>query len=507
MADSGFGLSGDGLAEVAWEACDAPVAGRLLASPADARGRGILLTVTRGGEAVNLTGASVYLLWRHREARTRGCEPFEAVDAAAGRFRVFWPAAMACAEGTVDAQVMVCSGGESVSSLPFSVRVCERLTGGAGGGDDGYSMFLVALERIEEADSLIAGAVAKAEAAAEAASGAAAAVDAAETAAADAVKAKDDLLAAAERGDFDGSPGAPGEPGRDGVDGLPGKDGLDGKDGVSPSASVEQTDEGAVVTVTDAAGTTWATLLHGEKGDKGDPGEAGERGEKGDAFTYADFTAEQLEALRGPQGLPGADGALPEFKFTDEQAIVYADDVIIPSDPGAYDVGDLVFTSNGGLARVESVDEGDGREYANCVKLAHLRGSCLLLSDDPAMDAEPQAFTEVAGTVEGVLPSYDDVVLNTATGCVLTVLSPFIDRSDPYRAKVVGRGICRLATRSYVDDAVAGIAAPDLSAYATREYVDGAVAGVPAPDLTAYATKEYVDAAIVALEDLSGKVF
>ncbi|MFQ9178789.1 MAG: hypothetical protein ACLR3C_01950 [Eggerthella lenta] len=63
-------------------------------------------SVVRGGEAVDLTGATAYLLWRHREARARGCEPFEAVDAEHGRFRVFWPS-MACAEGTVDAQVVV----------------------------------------------------------------------------------------------------------------------------------------------------------------------------------------------------------------------------------------------------------------------------------------------------------------------------------------------------------------------------------------------------------------
>lgn len=34
----------------------------------------------------------------------------------------------------------------------------------------------------------------------------------------------------------------------------------------------------------------------------------GAKGEKGDAFTYDDFTAEQLEALRGPQGEAGEDG-------------------------------------------------------------------------------------------------------------------------------------------------------------------------------------------------------
>lgn len=38
------------------------------------------------------------------------------------------------------------------------------------------------------------------------------------------------------------------------------------------------------------------------KGEKGNPGE------KGDPFTYADFTAEQLLALKGPVGDPGIQG-------------------------------------------------------------------------------------------------------------------------------------------------------------------------------------------------------
>lgn len=67
----------------------------------------------------------------------------------------------------------------------------------------------------------------------------------------------------------------------------------------------------------------------GERGPKGDKGEAfrfedftpeqlnalrgpqgvpGQKGDKGDAFIYADFTQEQLEALRGPQGIQGVPG-------------------------------------------------------------------------------------------------------------------------------------------------------------------------------------------------------
>lgn len=41
---------------------------------------------------------------------------------------------------------------------------------------------------------------------------------------------------------------------------------------------------------------------------RGPQGIQGERGEKGDAFTYADFTQEQLAALQGPKGDTGAKG-------------------------------------------------------------------------------------------------------------------------------------------------------------------------------------------------------
>ena len=44
------------------------------------------------------------------------------------------------------------------------------------------------------------------------------------------------------------------------------------------------------------------------KGPKGDPGTPGEPGQKGDAFTYDDFTEEQLAALKGPKGDTGATG-------------------------------------------------------------------------------------------------------------------------------------------------------------------------------------------------------
>ena len=46
----------------------------------------------------------------------------------------------------------------------------------------------------------------------------------------------------------------------------------------------------------------------GPKGEKGDTGSQGEKGDKGDAFTYSDFTADQLASLKGEKGDTGPQG-------------------------------------------------------------------------------------------------------------------------------------------------------------------------------------------------------
>lgn len=57
-----------------------------------------------------------------------------------------------------------------------------------------------------------------------------------------------------------------------GKDGVDGKDGKDGVDGYSPTASVTQTETGAIIRVTDAEGTTTAEISNGQDGAPGAPG-------------------------------------------------------------------------------------------------------------------------------------------------------------------------------------------------------------------------------------------
>lgn len=68
------------------------------------------------------------------------------------------------------------------------------------------------------------------------------------------------------------------------------------------------------ISYTDGSTSDTFTVTNGKKGDKGATGATGatgaqgEKGDKGDAFTYADFTSEQLAALKGDKGDTGAQG-------------------------------------------------------------------------------------------------------------------------------------------------------------------------------------------------------
>lgn len=80
---------------------------------------------------------------------------------------------------------------------------------------------------------------------------------------------KGDTGAAGAKGEK-GDQGEPGTPGKDGVNGKDGTNGADGKngtDGYSPTATVTETDTGAVISITDKNGTTTATVKNGTSGE------------------------------------------------------------------------------------------------------------------------------------------------------------------------------------------------------------------------------------------------
>lgn len=90
---------------------------------------------------------------------------------------------------------------------------------------------------------------------------------------------------------------------------------LHGIDGVSPIATVTQTEDGAVISITDRDGTTTAEIHNGERGERGPQGERGERGEQGIQGVpgiqgeKGERGEQGIQGERGLQGVPGERGA------------------------------------------------------------------------------------------------------------------------------------------------------------------------------------------------------
>jgi hypothetical protein len=84
---------------------------------------------------------------------------------------------------------------------------------------------------------------------------------------------------------------------------TPGKDGVTPHIGANGNWFIGEEDTGVK-----AHGIDGINGKDGQDGAPGEKGDTGAQGPKGDAFTYEDFTKEQLEALRGEQGPAGKDG-------------------------------------------------------------------------------------------------------------------------------------------------------------------------------------------------------
>lgn len=87
-----------------------------------------------------------------------------------------------------------------------------------------------------------------------------------------------------------------------------------GSSGVSPTAKVTETDDGAVITITDAEGTTTVTIKHGQdgaagaKGDKGDKGDTGAQGPQGEKGAQGEPGPQGPAGEKGETGAAGAKG-------------------------------------------------------------------------------------------------------------------------------------------------------------------------------------------------------
>lgn len=83
-----------------------------------------------------------------------------------------------------------------------------------------------------------------------------------------------------------GDPGEKGERGEKGEKGDAGTPGKDGADGYSPTATVTETDAGAVISITDKNGTTTATIKNGTSGEAASWGDYTPGCEEGESAKY-----------------------------------------------------------------------------------------------------------------------------------------------------------------------------------------------------------------------------
>ena len=175
-----------------------------------------------------------------------------------------------------------------------------------------------------------------------------------------------------------GDTGSKGDKGDKGDTGETGATGATGATGPANILSIGSVISGAAPSVT-ITGESPAQVLNfvlqkGDKGEKGDQGEKGDKGDKGDAFTYADFTSDQLAALKGEKGDKGDPGK--GFKVLGHYNTKDALDAapLNPSAGDAYSVGNVTpydiyifdgvngeFINNGPLQGVkgEKGDKGD----------------------------------------------------------------------------------------------------------------------------------------------------
>lgn len=136
----------------------------MVASPEDAKGKGIDLTLKCNGEAVDTTGCTVILGWRNLNSGKSNSRLFDAVSAASGRWKVTYPTEM-LTPGVVLARVIIklsATGSVITSSREFRIIVEHSITNDiTGGSNDDLSMFQQAVADLTATNDAVAKAETK----------------------------------------------------------------------------------------------------------------------------------------------------------------------------------------------------------------------------------------------------------------------------------------------------------------------------------------------------------
>lgn len=77
---------------------------------------------------------------------------------------------------------------------------------------------------------------------------------------------------------------------------------------ISPTATVTQTENGAIITIRDKNGETVAVLTNGQQGPQGEQGPQGPQGERGEQGPKGDTGADGAQGIQGPKGDTGPQG-------------------------------------------------------------------------------------------------------------------------------------------------------------------------------------------------------
>jgi len=190
-------------------------------------------------------------------------------------------------------------------------------------------------------------------------------------------------------------------------------------DGVSPEAKIEQTAEGALLTVTDARGTTSAVLTHGPKGDPGEPGAGG----AGIKYFDGEVTPDTLG-----------------YTFYADQGSLIAGDTVILN--GTY------------LCTVTEVTPFN-------ITADHVRAAIVESLHPERVGMIPMfnlGTGELSATPEfayGELLRQGDWVISTETGMLGKVVE--VAERNTSNAMVTVRCLMNIATKSYVDQALAAL--------------------------------------------------